>query len=121
MSGFGRGLFRSTLQAAAILLAATTSSVAQDAGTVLFKVITVKDEVVIGLSAAELDQLGGRDAGVIARSLVAKGTLPVWQYAVKKSSGGDLKQAPLRKVGLIAHESLRVEPYSSPLKVLPHE
>jgi hypothetical protein len=104
-----------------MLLAATSSIAAQDGGTILFKVITVKDEIVIGLSAAELDQLGGRDAGVIARSLVAKGTLPAWQYAVKKSSNGDLEQAPLRKVGIIAHESLRIEPYSTPLKVLPHE
>jgi hypothetical protein len=40
---------------------------------------------------------------------------------VKKSPNGDLEQAPLRKVGIIAHESLRIEPYSTPLKVLPHE
>jgi hypothetical protein len=70
MSGFGRGLFRPALQAATMLLAATSSIVAQDGGTILFKVITVKDEIVIGLSAAELDQLGGRDAGGLpARSL----------------------------------------------------
>ena len=31
----------------------------------------------------------------------------------------DLEQAPLHKVGLIASESLRVEPYASPLKVVP--
>jgi hypothetical protein len=43
----------------------------------------------------------------------------VWQYAVRKSSSGDLEQAPLHKIGLIAKESLRVEPYASPLKVLP--
>jgi hypothetical protein len=106
----------------AIILAMTGSIRAQDgAGVILFKVITVKDEIVIGLSAAELDQLGGRDAGAISRALVAKGTLSVWQYAVRKASSGDLEQAPLRKIGIIAHESLRVEPYSTPLKILPHE
>ena len=87
----------------------------------LFKIISVKDEIVIGLSGAELDQLGGRDAGAIARSLAAKGTLTVWQYAVRKGKNGDLEQAPLNKIGLIAHDSLRVEPYRTPLKVLPHE
>ena len=79
------------------------------------------DEIVIGLSAAELDQLGGRDAGAVAKSLAGNGTLSVWQYAVRKAPNGDLEQAPLRKIGLIAHDSLRVEPYSTPLKVLPHE
>jgi len=89
--------------------------------TNLFKVITVKDEIVIGLSAAELDQLGARDAGAIARTLVAKGTLAVWQYSVHKASNGDLEWVPLKKIGLIAHDSLRVEPYSTPLKILPHD
>jgi hypothetical protein len=66
---------------------------AQDgAGIVLFKVITVRDEIVIGLSIAELDQLGGRDAGAIACELVAKGTLSVWQYAVRKAPNGDLER-----------------------------
>ena len=85
----------------------------------LFKVITPKDEIVIGLSDDELAQVDGRDAGGIARMLVAKGSMSVWRYAVHKSVGGDLEQAPLHKVGLIASESLRIEPYASPLRVLP--
>ena len=85
----------------------------------LFKVITPKDEIVIGLSDDELAQVDGRDAGGIARMLVAKGSMSVWRYAVHKSAGGDLEQAPLHKVGLIASESLRIEPYASPLRVLP--
>jgi hypothetical protein len=85
----------------------------------LFKVITQKDEIVIGMSDDELAQVDGRNAGGIAKMLVAKGSLSVWQYAVHKSGSGDLEQAPLHKVGLIATESLRVEPYASPLKVLP--
>ncbi len=85
----------------------------------LFKVITPKDEVVIGLSDDELAQVDGKNAGGIAKMLVAKGSMSVWQYAVHKSASGDLEQAPLHKVGLIATESLRVEPYASPLKVLP--
>jgi hypothetical protein len=112
--------FRQTSKAA-MLIVMTSLVCAQDAATFLFKVVTVKDEIVIGLSAAELDQLGGCDPGKIAGSLTAKGTLSVWQYAVRKASNGDLEQAPLRKIGIIAHESLRVEPYSTPLKVLPHE
>jgi hypothetical protein len=84
----------------------------------LFKVITTKDEIVIGVPEAELATMDG-NAGGIAKTLVSKGTLSVWQYAVHKSANGDLEQAPLHKVGLIASDSLRVEPYASPLKVLP--
>jgi hypothetical protein len=50
---------------------------------------------------------------------MAKGSMSAWQYAVHKSSSGDLEQAPLRKIGLLASDSLRIEPYASPLKVLP--
>ena len=85
----------------------------------LFKVITSKDEIVIGLPDGELAQLDGGNAGGIAKMLVAKGTMSVWQYAVRKAPTGDLEQAPLHKVGLIASDSLRVEPYASPLKVVP--
>ena len=85
----------------------------------LFKVITTKDEIVIGIPDDELAQVDGKDAGGIAKMLVAKGSMSVWQYAVHKSATGDLEHAPLRKVGLLASDSLRVEPYASPLKVLP--
>jgi hypothetical protein len=86
----------------------------------LFKVVTAKDEIVIGLSDDELSKMDGDAAGV-AKALVAKGSLGVWQYAVRKAASGDLEQAPPRKIGLIATESLRVEPYATPLKVMPIE
>jgi hypothetical protein len=85
----------------------------------LFKVITSKDEIVIGLSDEDLAAVDGKNASGIAKMLVAKGSMSVWQYAVHKSATGDLEQAPLHRIGLIAADSLRVEPYASPLKVLP--
>jgi len=87
----------------------------------LFKIITVRDEIVIGLTSDELGKIGGQDAGAIAKALVSKGEMTVWQYAVRKNATGDLEQAPLHQVGLLANNSLRVEPYTTPLKVLPHE
>ena len=84
----------------------------------LFKVITARDEIVIGLSADELAQMDG-NAGGVAKALLAKGSLSVWQYAVRKAATGDLEQAPLHKIGLISTESLRIEPYATPLKVVP--
>jgi hypothetical protein len=107
---------------AIIAVPAAQPAWSQDKGAVtLFKVVTVKDEIVIGLSADELNRLGGNDAGAVARALAGKGELTVWQYAVKKAANGDLQQAPLRQIGLLANASLRVEPYASPLAVLPHQ
>lgn len=85
----------------------------------LFKVITSKDEIVIGLNDSDLAEVEGNNAGGVARMLVSKGSMSVWQYAVRKASNGDLEQAPLHKIGLISSESLRVEPYATPLKVVP--
>jgi hypothetical protein len=116
-----RNLLRAS---AALLIIATSPALAQtkdQAKTSLFKVVSVKDEIVIGLSADELAAMGGTDAGAVAKALTQKGTLTVWQYASRKAANGDLEQAPRAKIGLIAHDSLRIEPYTSPLKVIAHE
>ena len=114
---------RGLLTAAALLAASTLPALAQtkDPMTRLFKIITVKDEVVIGLSADELSAMGGNDAGAVAKALASKGSLTVWQYATRKAANGDLEQAPRMKIGLMANDSLRVEPYATPLKVIAHD
>jgi hypothetical protein len=123
MNNFHRRCFLrlSTIAMALTMAGPLAAQSGAEPATNLFKVITVKDEIVIGFSAAELDQLGARDAGAIARTLVTKGTLAVWQYSVHKASNSDLEWVPLKKIGLIAHDLLRVEPYSTPLKILPHD
>jgi hypothetical protein len=103
------------------LATAASAAWAQDKATTLFKVITVKDEIVIGLNPEELGSIGGQDAGAVAKALATKGELTVWQYAVRHAPSGELEQAPLRKIGLLANSSLRVEPYASPLKIVPHD
>jgi hypothetical protein len=86
----------------------------------LFKIVTVKDEVIVGLNDAELAELGG-DAGGIAKAIAAKGSLSLWQYGQKHAANGDREMAPVAKIGVLANNSLRVEPYKQPFKVLPHE
>lgn len=104
------------------LMTATHAAWGQDkVMTMLFKSITVKDDIVIGLNTAELDHLGGRDAGVVAHALVAKGEMTVWQYGVRRGPNGELQQAPTQKIGLLAHSSLRVEPYTTPYTIIAHE
>ena len=107
---------------ALLLMTATHTAWSQDkAMTMLFKIITVKDDIVIGLNADELDRLGGRDAGVVARALVAKGEMTVWQYGVRRGPNGEPQQAPTQKIGLLANSSLRVEPYTTPYTIIAHE
>jgi hypothetical protein len=106
---------------AVLILAGTQTALAQEAKIDLFKVITVKDEIVIGLSADELKALGGADASAVAHALAQKGDLTVWQYNVHRGPNGELQQAPTAKIGLLANSSLRVEPYATPYAVLPHQ
>jgi len=87
----------------------------------LFRIITVKDEIVIGLNGDELNALGGNDAGAVARALAQKGDLTAWQYRVRRGANGELQQAPTAKIGLIANSSLRVQPYTTPYAIVPHE
>jgi len=47
---------------AVLILAGAQAAWAQENKTDLFKVVTVKDEIIIGLSADELKALGGSDA-----------------------------------------------------------
>jgi hypothetical protein len=85
----------------------------------LFKVVTARDEIVIGLTESELTRFEGKNAVGIAKALKAEGTLAVWRYTVRRTGSGDLEQAPAGKIGLLASDSLRVEPYISPVKVVP--
>lgn len=103
---------------AAVALGSATDANAQSAPVRLFKIVTVKDEIVIGLRAGEISA-GAPDAPGVAAALKAKGELGVWRYAVRKAADGSLQQAPLHRVGLMAHDSLRVEPFATPLAILP--
>jgi hypothetical protein len=85
----------------------------------LFKIVTVKDDIVVGLNEAELKEFGG-DAGGIAKAIASKGSLTLWQYAVTQKDG-ERMVAPHAKIGVLANASLRVEPYTQPFKVVAHE
>ncbi len=87
--------------------------------TSLFEVVTAKDQIVIGLSAKDIEAVGGNDVTHIGQAIKASGELTVWQYAVRKGTDGQLEQAPLKRVSLLAADSLRVEPYSASVRVVP--
>jgi hypothetical protein len=85
----------------------------------LFKVISARDEIVIGMTDDQMSKLDSRNAGGVAKRLVSDGTMTVWQYGVRKAEAGALEQAPLRQVGLLSNDALRVEPYTTPLRIVP--
>ena len=91
----------------------------QERSVKLFKVVTVKDEVVIGLTAEELKSLGtGPDLDLLAQRLASVGQITAWQYAVRKASDGALQQAPLQRVAILRSDAMRIEPYATPLPVV---
>jgi hypothetical protein len=106
--------------AIALLTLSTHGAWAQETKMNLFKIITVKDEIIIGLSADELKALGGSDASAVAHALAQKGDLTAWQYNVHRGQNGELQQTPTAKIGLLANSSLRVEPYTTPYQIVPH-
>ena len=106
---------------AVLMFTAAQGAWAQEKKVNLFKIITVKDDIVIGLTAEELKALGGNDAGAVAHALAKQGDMTVWQYNVRRGPNGELQQAPTAKIGLIANASLRVEPYTTPYAIVPHE
>jgi hypothetical protein len=106
---------------AVLIFSSSQAGWAQQNKTDLFKVVTVKDEIVIGLSADELKALGGTDASAVAHALAQKGDMTVWQYNVHRGQNGELQQAPTAKIGLLANSSLRVEPYTTPYAIVPHQ
>ena len=65
--------------ALAMLTVPAATAIADENKISLFKVVTVKDEIVIGLSSEETRTIGGSDAGAIARA-------PAWTRRIAAAS-----------------------------------
>lgn len=87
----------------------------------LFKVVTPQNEIVIGLTQAELALLDDKaaDAGAVTKALTTAGELRVWQYASRRGVSGVFEEAPVRKIALAAAPDVRIEPYATQLKIVP--
>ncbi len=114
------GSLAALLVASVLVVALAPAALAQETKTALFKVVTSKDEIIIGLTADELKALGGTDASAVAHALAQKGDMAVWQYNVHRGANGELQESPTARIGLIANSSLRVEPYSTTYAIVPH-
>ena len=111
-----RRLLSLSLVAGTLLALAGPTSAAET--TPLFKIVTVKDEIVVGLSPQDAAAIGGSDATAIGKALKGKGEVTLWRYAVRKGPDGALEQAPVARVSILGNDSLRVEPYTTALKII---
>jgi len=84
----------------------------------LFKVVSPQNEIVIGLTKAELAQMKGRTPEVVETALRGAGTLQVWQYGVRRGVSGVPEHAPVRKIEISADPATHIEHYTSSLKVV---
>ncbi len=88
----------------------------------LFRIVTAKDEIVIGLTADDVTKLGsGPVLDNLAKSLASQGQMTVWRYAVRKDASGTLQQAPYQRVAVFKTDTLRIEPYATPLPIIAPE
>ena len=107
-----------TAAVAAALLMTSTLAMAQPSKPALFKIVTVKDEVIVAVPAGDA-AAPAAEAGAIGQALAGKGALTLWQYATRKGADGALEIAPLRQISVLRHDSLRVEPYAAAVRVVP--
>lgn len=84
----------------------------------LFKIVSVKDEVIVAVPEGDAGAPRA-EAGAIGQALADKGVLTLWQYATRKANDGALEMAPLKKISVLRHDSLRVEPYAAAVRVVP--
>jgi hypothetical protein len=96
-------------------------ALAQSATVKLFKIVTAKDEVEIGVTDEELRSFGaGPDIDALAKKLADGGQITVWQYAVQRAPDGSTVHAPLKRVAIFKTDTLRIEPFNpAPLKAVP--
>ena len=112
-----RAVFGGLAAAAAALV--TRPAMAQQPAIRLFKIISPKDEIIIGLTDADTRDLGGGDVAALAKRLVADGQITVWRYVVGRDASGNLRHAAQGKVALLRNDTVRIEPYAPALPVAP--
>jgi hypothetical protein len=101
---------------------APTLADGQDKAVKLFKVISPKDDTLVGITETELRSYGtGADIDNLMQRLASAGQLTLWQYATRKGSDGALRLAPAQRIGVFAAGTVRIEPYAPALPVLPPE
>jgi len=86
----------------------------------LFRVVTMREDVVLGVTPAELAALGpGTDVERLARRIAAEGQFTAWRYVVGRAPDGSTRLAARNRVAVLKQDALMVEPYVPALPVAP--
>ncbi|BDG71699.1 hypothetical protein [Roseomonas fluvialis] len=102
------------------LLALASTAAAQAPAVMLFRVVSQRDDIIIGLTPAELAALGsGPEAERIGRALAAQGQIGAWRYVVGRASDGSTRYGATGRVSILRQETYRIEPYRPALPVAP--
>ena len=84
----------------------------------LFRVVTMRGDVVIGLTPGQLDALGqGPEVERLARRIAQEGQLTAWRYVVTRAADGSTRLATRDRVAVLRQDALMVEPYAAALPV----
>ena len=101
-------------------LALALPAAAQAPAVLLFRVVSQRDEIIIGLTPAELAALGtGPEAERIGRRLAAEGQVGAWRYMVGRAPDGSTRYAASGRVSILRQDTYRIEPYHAALPVAP--
>lgn len=101
-------------------LALALPATAQAPAVLLFRVVSQRDEIIIGLTPAELAAMGsGPEAERIARRLVADGQVGAWRYVVGRAPDGSTRHAATGRIAILRQDTYRIEPYSAAIPVAP--
>ena len=106
-----RSVFALAIAATAV---AAGSAAAQTPEVTLFKVVSAKDELVIGVARDELAAMGGgAPVEAIARQIAKAGHMAVWNYAPRRDAQGAARLTPVQRVVIFANGIVRIEPHSA--------
>lgn len=89
-------------------------------GVRLFRVVTMQEDVLVGLTPEELALLGsGPEVERLARRIATEGQLTAWRYVVARGSDGSMRLVARHRVAVLRQDALMVEPYAAALPVSP--
>ncbi|WP_439595122.1 hypothetical protein [Falsiroseomonas sp.] len=102
-------------------LAAAGRAAAAPAGRVrLFQVVTIRADLLLGLTPAELAALGpGPDVERLARSIAQHGQVAGWLYRCLRGPDGAQRLVAGGRISVSRQEALTLRPYLPAMPVLP--